>query len=116
MQFGVPNCDSGSKTCHCSEGSWIRGSRGWGETGAFRKELKAAYGQFFKNGTFPASIKSWEEMEYNKFNIIGGANQWTQDAILNWSECDILDQVHEDTNQGLYTWGYKKSTPNGPTA
>ena len=35
----------------------------------------------------------------------------TQSAILDWTECDLLDQVHE--RYGLYTWGLDSTNRDG---
>jgi len=126
MQFGIPNCDPvddvNTKTCHCSEGAWVRGGRTWGEGAALGTEMKQAYGNFYKNGAFATggSMHSWEEMDFNKFNLInvsedGTSYDWIQAPVLEWAECDILDQVQERTGDA-YTFGYTKANQNGPGA
>ena len=81
--------------------------------------MKQAYGNFYKTGAFASggSMKSWEEMNFNGFNIIGTndgvTHFWEQTPVLNWAECDILDQIQERTGD-VYTFGYTKQTPNGP--
>ena len=93
MQWGYPNCDkdefgSNKKTCHCSEGPWIRGSRTFGYSADLGQSMKRAWIKFYKTGTFatnwgPASnILSWEQMKFNSFNVIDNT-KWTQvDHIL----------------------------------
>ena len=54
-------------------------------------------------------MRSWEEMGFNKFNLIGTNDNgvttfWKQSAVLNWTECDILDQINARTGD-LYTMG-----------
>ena len=39
-----------------------------------------------------ADIKSWQEMNYNKFNQVSSSS-WTQDAVKQWKECDVLDKL-----------------------
>ena len=125
MQWGYDNCgkvdDVSTKTCHCGESDWIRGGRvgiGGSDLGS---DTKAAWGHFYRTGTFVETngnqLKSWEEMNFNQFNMIGrellGAEYetyWNQSAILNWEECDLLDQIHERTGSG-YSFGVTKDNP-----
>ena len=74
--------------------------------------MKAAYGNFFKTGTFTdeSNIKSWEEMEFNAFNVIN-ATFWGQEAIKEWAECETLDELQG--TQNAYSWGYTKARPQG---
>ena len=46
MQFEVPNCDNGTKSCHCGEGSWIRGAKAWNSE--LGKRMKDAWALFYK--------------------------------------------------------------------
>ena len=120
MQFGMPNCDkvdnANTKSCHCGEGAWIRGQKTWGKYKTLGTDMKRAFGQFYKTGSFgeDSQMKSWEEMNFNQFNMIGldanGTTFWNQSAILDWAECDILDQIQERTKSG-YTFGVKKYEP-----
>ena len=114
MQWGYPNCDKdpngeNTKTCHCSEGPWIKGSR----SGQLGLNMKRAWIEFYKTGKFSnnSNIVSWQEMNFNAFNVID-ESQWTQSPVLEWNECDLLDQLQEQ--QSAYSWGYTKQQPNGP--
>ena len=49
-------------------------------------------------------------LNFSAFNIIDN-NDWKQDAILNWDECHILDQVQQ--KQAAYSWGFTKESPTG---
>ena len=116
LQWGVPNCDphdgENTKSCHCGEGPWIRGKKAW--TGDLGKRMKDTYAEFYKTGSFKSEtgneIKSWREMEFNAFNVID-EDTWEQSSILNWSECNLVDQIHQDTNE--YSWGFTVNKPNG---
>ena len=123
MQFGMPSCEVvdgvKTKTCHCSEGPWIRGQKIFGKYKTLGVDMKKAFGSFYKTGSFPQDengegMKSWEQMNFNKFNMIGldanDATFWNQSAILDWIECDVLDQIQERTRSG-YTFGVKKYNP-----
>merc|ERR1711935_120361 len=98
MQFEVPNCDNGTKSCHCGEGSWIRGAKAWNSE--LGKRMKDTWALFYKTGSFD-DLLSWADLDYDKFNVIG-EDKWTSDAILDWSERDILDEIHE--HLASYTW------------
>ena len=49
MQFEVPNCDEGTKSCHCGEGAWIHGSKAWNNE--LGKRMKDAWAVFYKSTT-----------------------------------------------------------------
>ena len=49
-------------------------------------------------------------MNFNAFNVIDD-KRWGQEAILDWKECDLLDQLQAD--QAAYSWGYTKDSPTG---
>lgn len=88
------------KTCHCSEVSYIHGEV---NDGGFGSRLGAAWMKFFKTGEFDsADIKSWQEMNYNKFNQVSSSS-WTQDAVKQWKECDVLDKLQAENNH--YSFG-----------
>ena len=38
------------KTCHCSEGPWIRGGRAWGSGAELGLKMKNAWISFYKTG------------------------------------------------------------------
>ena len=56
--------------------------------------------------------KSWEQMGFTNFNLIG-SDSWAPGAVMNnWAECDLLDELHNASGD-LYSWGYTKANPNG---
>ena len=98
MEFRYRNCGAednngvNDKTCHCSEGGWILGKQNlnvaepWDEFGV---EIRNAYGQFMRTGSFPANtIKSYQELNYEQFNVLDG--QFTYENVRP-DECDALD-------------------------
>ena len=97
VQFEEPNCENGTKSCHCSEGAYVRGQR----ASAFGRKMKTTWGNFYKTGN--SNLKSFSDMEMNAFNVVS-SSKWTQEAIREWVECDTLDAVH-NANFG-YTFGY----------
>ena len=89
---------------------WIQG--GMGYTGDLGKRMREVWHEFYLNGRFDSQeIKSWQEMSFDQFNVIG-EDEWGQDQILGWSECNILDELQREMNE--YTWGYTLETQNGP--
>ena len=114
MEFGVPNCDPingvNTKSCHCGEAAWVHGRRGY--TGDLGLKMRDVWGEFYKTGSFNSTlISSWEEMNFDGFNVIS-QSEWSQRSILNWDECQILDEIHEALND--YTWGYTLYSQDGP--
>ena len=97
VQFEEPNCENRTKSCHCSEGAYVRGQR----ASTFGRKMKATWGNFYKTGK--STLKSFSEMEMNAFNVVS-SSKWTQEAIREWVECDTLDAVH--TAEFGYTFGY----------
>ena len=49
-------------------------------------------------------MKTWQEMNYNKFNIVSSTS-WTTGAVKDWKECDILDKLQAEDNH--YSFGKK---------
>ena len=51
--------------------------------------MKNAYGQFYREGTFPQNtLLSYKAMNYDAFNVIG--TEITQENVRD-DECDVLD-------------------------
>ena len=83
MEFRYRNCDPdqngvNQKTCHCAEGNWIVGNVNLNQEAApwntFGVDMRSAYGEFFRTGTFPANtLKSYEELGFAAFNVLDGA-------------------------------------------
>ena len=83
MEFRYRNCGEdengvNTKTCHCEEGTWINGNERLDNKEApwdtFGQEIEDAFGQFFRQGTFPENtIKSYGELELNAFNVLDGS-------------------------------------------
>ena len=82
-------------------------------TGDLGQKMKDTYAEFYKTGSFKPedNIKSWNEMNFDAFNVID-EDKWGQEAILNWSECNLLDLIHDESFE--YSWGFTVHTPNGP--
>jgi len=100
MQFEYRNCEKNAdnemtKTCHCAEGSFILGRKDisqyqeqWQKDIAQR--MRDAWGQFFREGTFPAgTLTSYIESGF-EFNIID-REFYTRKAFKD--ECEILDKM-----------------------
>ena len=83
-----------------------------GFSGDLGMRMREVWHEFYLNGRFDSNeIKSWQEMNFDQFNVIGD-DEWGQERILNWSECNILDELQREMNE--YTWGYTLGTQNGP--
>ena len=102
-QFNEPNCDpvdgKNTKSCHCSEGAYVRGQR----FSAFGQRMKSTFAKFYKTGSM--DLKTFSEMNFDAFNILS-ASTWTQSPVLDWTECQILDKIQENADNRGYTFGY----------
>mgnify|MGYP000065894538 CR=1 FL=1 len=116
MEFRYRSCDpnendENQKTCHCAEGSWILGGTNlnildepWK---SFGLDIRTAYGEFFRTGSFPANtMKSYEELNFDAFNILDG--EWNVENVRD-GECDSLDPANN------YNWD-KWMFGDNPTA
>ena len=102
-----------TKTCHCAEDKWIRGDyEQWGRK--LGEKMKLEFGNFYVNGTFGENIKSFQEMNFDKFNLIVSADDWTQGAVRDWDWCNMLDEIHETIPGEGYSQGRTKENPLGP--
>ena len=110
MEFRFRNCDEdengvNQKTCHCAEGGWILSTQGlnldepWK---SFGRQIRDAFGQFFRTGTFPANtLKSYEELDFNAFNVLDG--QFSYENVRA-AECAALDPT-QNYNWDKWTFG-----------
>ena len=100
MQFQYRNCepdenDVFTRTCHCAEGMFINGNKNLDqyEEGADRDIVEAirnAWGQFYRDGTFPAgTLKDYREVN-GEFNVID--SEFRTEAVFS-DECAALDAV-----------------------
>ena len=99
MQFQIRNCDPdenevNQKSCHCSEGNWINGGVNlWQQPTANRdigNAMKAAWGQFYREGTFPENtLQEWRNLD-GKFNVID--TEFRTEAVFA-NECNLLDTL-----------------------
>ena len=88
VQFEEPNCDNQTKSCHCSEGAYVRGQRAT----QFGRQMKATWGEFYKRGE--SSLEAFDS-SIDKFNIVS-ASKWAHEEVLDWAECDVLDAIGID--------------------
>ena len=100
MQFEIPTCEKdestgkNTKTCHCSEGSYINGNV---RQDAIEPEhvnivdsMKAAWGEFYRTGTFPAgTVQDYRDND-GKFNVID--TDYRMEMVFE-DECAVLDQA-----------------------
>ena len=51
-------------------------------------------------------------MNYNKFNQVSSSS-WTQDAVKQWKECDVLDKLQGAFSNRLLAFDWLSSRPIG---
>lgn len=87
VQFEEPNCDNKTKSCHCSEGAYVRGQRA---SSSFGRKMKTTWGTFYKTGEI-SNLAAFDG-SIDKFNIVS-ASKWAHEEVLDWAECDVLDAI-----------------------
>ena len=111
MEFRHRNCDPDEngvnrKTCHCAEGDWITGGKNVNNEeppwDTFGVDIRNAYGEFFRTGTFPENtLKSYEALAFDAFNVLDG--QFSYENVRD-GECDALDAA-ENYNWDKWVFG-----------
>ena len=112
VQWEFPNCDvvngSPTKTCHCAEQEWVWSIKDPAILPSDQREeaqrLQDAYGQFFRDGTFPeGTFINYRSLETGKTNVIGTEDGLVADERF-YRECQLLDKIDD---YRLERWAFR---------
>lgn len=100
MQFQIRTCEPdadgvNTKSCHCSEGMYINGNKnleGYSDAGEreMAEAMRNAWGQFYREGTFPADTLYDYRAINGDFNVID--DSFRSEPVF-YYECAVLDLV-----------------------
>ena len=112
----IPNCDSGTKSCHCANKAWLNLNKPRSSPEAeeilgknilvnnlfFFLKNSDAFAQWYREGTYPAPILEWREAGVNT-NMMT-VNGFTSDTSFRAAECAVLDKMNLYGSKGNLTF------------